>query len=67
MSGHALLKILIGLAFSMLSPSVLSLAALAPWFIVSLICVLEILIAFLQAYVFVVLIVLYTADILVAH
>jgi len=30
MSGHALLKILIGLAFSMLSPSVLSLAALAP-------------------------------------
>jgi len=30
MSGHALLKILIGLAFSMISPSVLSISALAP-------------------------------------
>jgi F0F1-type ATP synthase membrane subunit a len=69
MSGHALLKILIGFAWAMLcSGNILAifLAAL-PWVVVTLVTGLELMIAFLQAYVFVLLITLYINDILTFH
>jgi F-type H+-transporting ATPase subunit a len=72
-SGHALLKILIGFAWSMLSVCIQSSSGsyslicivgfIFPWFIVFLIFFLEILISFLQTYVFVILIAIYINDV----
>jgi len=64
MSGHALLKILIGFSWTMLSIGCDFLygAGFLVWVIVTLIMFLELLIAFLQAYVFVVLVAIYIHD-----
>lgn len=68
MSGHALLKILISFSWSLLlSSSLMVLIAVFPWVIVTAVMFLELLIAFLQAYVFTLLITLYTNDILTFH
>jgi len=68
MSGHALLKILSGFSWSLAKAGVVFLfVALIPWTTVTAIMFLELLVAFLQAYVFTVLIVVYTSDVLVAH
>jgi len=68
MAGHTLLKILINPSFLLIivAPAFISFAII-PWLIVSIIFVLEILISCLQAYVFLILICIYTNDILVAH
>ena len=66
MSGHALLKILSGFCWNMLkSGNFLIFAAILPWAIVTIILHLELLIAFLQAYVFTILISIYISDVLV--
>ena len=65
MSGHALLKILNG--FTARLNAALPGAVLLPWIIVTIIFVLELLISFLQAYVFVVLIVIYLYDVHFIH
>ncbi len=68
MSGHALLKILIGFAWDLLTKgSLFILVAFLPWVIVTVILFLEALIAFLQAYVFTVLVTIYVNDALVQH
>lgn len=68
MSGHALLKILIGFSWAMLcSLSVLVFIAPVPWVVVTAVLVLETMIAFLQAYVFVLLVSLYINDVLNLH
>jgi ATP synthase subunit 6 len=68
MSGHTLLKILIGFCFTILfSISVFSSFAALPWILILGIMILEILIAFLQAYVFLILICIYCNDILFVH
>jgi ATP synthase subunit 6 len=68
MSGHALLKILIGFSWALLtSGSVMLLIAVFPWAIVTAVMFLELLIAFLQAYVFTILITLYIGDVLTFH
>lgn len=69
MSGHALLKILIGFSWTMLSVTggIFYGIAILPWIIVTLIMFLELLIAFLQAYVFVVLIAIYINDVVSHH
>ncbi len=68
MSGHALLKILIGFAWGLLTAgSIYTLIAIVPWAIVTVIMFLEALIAFLQAYVFTILITIYINDVLVEH
>lgn len=68
MSGHALLKILIGFSWALLtSGSVMVLLAAFPWVIVTAIMFLELLIAFLQAYVFTILVTLYINDVLNMH
>jgi ATP synthase subunit 6 len=68
LSGHALLKILIGFSWALLnSGSVMILLAAFPWIIVTAIMFLELLIAFLQAYVFTILITLYINDVLNMH
>lgn len=68
MSGHALLKILIGFAWDLLTKgSFFILLSFLPWVIVTVIMFLEALIAFLQAYVFTVLITIYVNDALVQH
>jgi len=69
MSGHALLKILIGFSWvlcSTFNPMFVGIS-IFPWLIVTLILVLEALIAFLQAYVFVVLIAIYLNDVTSSH
>lgn len=69
MSGHALLKILIGFAWLMLSninydSTTFELTAcFIIWILVTIIFCLEVLIAFLQAYVFTVLITIYITDV----
>lgn len=66
MSGHALLKILSGFSWNLLkSGNLLIFAAILPWLIVTIILHLELLIAFLQAYVFTILISIYISDVLV--
>lgn len=65
MSGHALLKILNGFT-SRLSSTVPGVAIL-PWLIVSVIFILELLISFLQAFVFVVLVAIYLYDVHFVH
>lgn len=68
MSGHALLKILIGFSWTMLaSGSLMAIFAIVPWAIVTAVMFLELLIAFLQAYVFTILITLYINDVLTFH
>lgn len=68
MSGHALLKILIGFSWSLLTAgSIYVLIAIFPWIIVTAIMFLECLIAFLQAYVFTILVTIYINDVLVEH
>jgi ATP synthase subunit 6 len=68
MSGHALLKILISFCLGLLvSASSAALLALLPWVLVFLISFLELLIAFLQAYVFATLSTLYVNDVLNLH
>ena len=41
--------------------------AVIPWFLVIIIFVLELLISFLQAYVFIILICIYSNDVVIAH
>lgn len=68
MSGHALLKILIGFSWALLtSGSLMILVAVFPWAIVTAVMFLELLIAFLQSYVFTILITLYIGDVLTFH
>jgi F0F1-type ATP synthase membrane subunit a len=68
MSGHALLKILICFTWGMLiSEMIYSSLFILPWLIVTFIFFLEIVIAFLQAYVFTLLITIYFNDVLVDH
>jgi ATP synthase subunit 6 len=68
MSGHALLKILIGFSWSLLTAgSMYIIIAIFPWIIVTIIMFLEALIAFLQAYVFTILVTIYINDVLVEH
>jgi len=68
MSGHALLKILIGFSWALLtSGSLMILLSVFPWAIVTAIMFLELLIAFLQAYVFTILVTLYINDVLNLH
>jgi ATP synthase subunit 6 len=67
-SGHTLLKILIGFSWALINAgSIYFFVAFLPWIIVTLIMFLETLIAFLQAYVFVVLITIYINDVLNLH
>lgn len=68
LSGHALLKILIGFSWALITTgSVMAILAVLPWVIVTAIMFLELLIAFLQAYVFTILISLYINDVLNMH
>jgi ATP synthase subunit 6 len=68
MSGHALLKILIGFSWGLLTTSSpYMILAILPWILVTIILFLEALIAFLQAYVFTILVAIYINDISVAH
>ena len=68
MSGHALLKILIGFSWAMLvKGGIFYGLSLIPWLIVTVIFFLELLIAFLQAYVFIVLLAIYINDVFAAH
>jgi len=68
MSGHALLKILIGFAYTLLKGSIiLVVISIIPWVIVTAIMFLEVLIAFLQAYIFTILITIYINDVLNIH
>lgn len=63
MAGHTLLKILAGFAWQMLtSGGAWILIGLGPLAVISAVCVLELAVAFLQAYVFTVLICLYIKD-----
>ena len=65
MSGHALLKILIGFSWTLLISfqPLFMLISFLPWIIVTLILLLEFLIAFLQSYVFVTLLSIYINDV----
>lgn len=68
MSGHALLKILIGFSWGLLTTSsIYIILAILPWILVTVILFLEALIAFLQAYVFTILVAIYINDISVSH
>jgi ATP synthase subunit 6 len=68
MSGHALLKILIGFSWTMLTSGTLMVfLAIVPWAIVTAVMFLELLIAFLQSYVFTILVSLYINDVLTFH
>lgn len=68
MAGHTLLKTLIGFSFSIIFNNLFfAPVALIPWIIVVLIFILEILIAFLQGYVYLVLFCIYINDLLAGH
>jgi F0F1-type ATP synthase membrane subunit a len=68
MSGHALLKILIGFSWGLLTTTMVYLVlSLLPWIVVTGILFLEALIAFLQAYVFTILVAIYINDVSVSH
>lgn len=68
MSGHALLKILIGFSWSLLTVgSIYIVLSIFPWVVVTMIMFLEALIAFLQAYVFTILVTIYINDVLVVE
>jgi F-type H+-transporting ATPase subunit a len=68
MSGHCLLKILAGFSWTMLtSVSALSAAHFLPLLVIFAIVGLELAIAFLQAYVFVILLCIYLNDAINLH
>jgi F-type H+-transporting ATPase subunit a len=68
MSGHCLLKILAGFAWAMLSSfSILSIVHLLPLLVIVAIIGLELGIAFLQAYVFTLLLCVYLNDAISLH
>lgn len=69
LAGHALLKILISFALLRVSSTsiVSNMVAVIPWSIVGVILILEFVIAFLQAYVFTLLVTVYLNDTLVLH
>ena len=68
MAGHALLKILSGFAWALFKGgSILCIVAVLPWLIVTGVSCLELLIAFLQAYVFIILLAIYTNDVIAMH
>lgn len=68
MAGHTLLKILIGFSYTMLlSFSGLIPFSIIPWLLVTIIFVLEILISFLQAYVFIILVCIHSNDVVISH
>jgi ATP synthase subunit 6 len=68
MAGHTLLKTLIGFSFSIIFNNLFfAPIALIPWILVVLIFILEILIAFLQGYVYLVLLCIYINDLLAGH
>lgn len=69
MSGHALMKILNGFSWSLVTSSkiILTILAVIPWTIVTAVMFLESLIAFLQAYVFLTLGTIYINDVISGH
>jgi F0F1-type ATP synthase membrane subunit a len=68
MSGHSLLKILIGFSWVLLNTGSVDLTvSLIPWLIVIMITILELVIACLQAYVFLVLVSIYLGDVINLH
>lgn len=68
MSGHTLMKILVGFSYSIwCGSSYLALFSILPTLIVIVVSFLEVAIAFLQAYVFVILLCIYVNDILHLH
>jgi F-type H+-transporting ATPase subunit a len=69
LSGHALLKILSGFSWTLLNSTsvILVFVSVFPWIIVTLIMFLELLIAYLQSYVFVILVTIYINDVLNLH
>jgi len=68
MSGHILLKILIGFSWSLISLNVtITFLSLISFFIVFLVIGLEFAIAFLQAYVFTILLIIYLNDTINTH
>lgn len=68
MSGHILLKILIGFSWSLLNTNIISImVSVLPFFIVFCVIGLEFAIAFLQAYVFTILLIIYLNDVLNPH
>lgn len=68
MAGHILLKILIGFSWSLFTNSFLTIVfGLAPFIIVFLVIGLEFAIAFLQAYVFTILLIIYFNDVINTH
>lgn len=69
MSGHALLKILTGFSFLLLCSGNFFgiILAVFPWIIVTMILLLEVLIAFLQSYVFITLLSIYINDATTSH
>lgn len=67
LAGHALTKILGSFAWTMFGAGVIGIFGLAPWLVLFAITFLELLICFLQAYVFVTLVGLYINDILYMH
>lgn len=68
MAGHTLLKILMSFSWSMIcSNSILATFSIFPIIIVFLVCFLEIAIAFLQAYVFVTLLIIYLNEAINLH
>lgn len=68
MSGHILLKILIGFSWSLISSQItIVFFSIIPFFIVFLVIGLEFAIAFLQAYVFTILLIIYLNDVINTH
>jgi F-type H+-transporting ATPase subunit a len=70
MAGHCLLKILAGFAWTLFfipAGGALNLMALFPFFVVFAVSLLELSIAFLQAYVFVLLFIIYLKDAVWLH
>lgn len=68
MSGHILLKILIGFSWSLISSNITTtFLSIIPFVIVFLVIGLEFAIAFLQAYVFTILLIIYLNDVLNTH
>ena len=68
MSGHTLLKILIGFVWTMMTSSLMgTLCFFIPMTIIFMVTVLELAIAFLQAYVFTVLLSIYLNDVINMH
>lgn len=67
MSGHILLKILIGFSWSLISCKITIILSIIPFLIVFVVIGLEFAIAFLQAYVFTILLIIYLNDVINTH